>query len=153
MKILGIRCSNSDYAYAVLTGTKKSPELVASDIISFPKGYSPPEIMKWLLQELESINTKNEISKWVIKGAEPMALRDKAYTSRVEFEAMVSLSAINNGSSNVIRKVKPTIAKDLGLKGTAKALVNDLDYSLIDGLKMMVDKEFESVVAAWSELE
>lgn len=153
MNILGIRCSNSDYAYAVITGTKESPELVVSDIIAFPKGYSPPEIMKWLLQELESINTKYDISRWVIKGAEPMAMRDKAYTSRVEFEAMVSLSAVNKGNSNVCRKVKSTIAKNLGLKGTAKALVIDLDYSLIDGLKNMKDKEFESVVAAWSELK
>ena len=152
MKILGIRCSNSDYAYSVVTGTKDLPILEKSQIISFPKGYSPPEIMKWFLQELTTLNKKYSIEKWAIKGAEPMAARDKTYTSRVEFEAMVSLSAANVGSSNVIRKVKPTIAKDLGLIGKAKALINDLDYSLIDGLKEMSPKEFESVVVAWSEL-
>ena len=81
-----------------------------------------------------------------------MAAKGKAFVARVEFEAMVSLSAANIGSSNVVRKVKPTIAKDLGLPGKAKSLINDLDYSLIDGLADMHQKVFESVVVAWSTL-
>jgi hypothetical protein len=65
---------------------------------------------------------------------------------------MVSLSAAMTGSDNVVRKVKPTIAKDLGLKGRAKSLVEDLDYSKINGLKQKSDKEFEAIVVAWSSL-
>ncbi len=79
-----------------------------------------------------------------------MATKGKAYASRVEFEAIVSLSAANIGHTNVARKVKSTIAKDLGLKGRAKSLVEDLDYSLINGLDSRNDKEFEAIVVAWS---
>lgn len=152
MTTLGIRCSNSDYSFAVITGTKGAPNLIESEIVSYPKGYSAPENMKWLLQELDALNKKHGIDCWAIKGVEPMAAKGKVYAARVEFEAMVSLSAANTGSSNVVRKVKPTIAKDLGLVGKAKSLVTDLDYTLINGLKTMNDKEFEAVVVAWSTL-
>ena len=78
--------------------------------------------------------------------------KGKPYAFRVECEAMASLAAANCGSSNVVRKVKPTIAKDLGLPGKAKSLTEKLDHSLVPGLSDMPDKEFEAVVVAWSEL-
>lgn len=153
MKILGIRCSNNDFSFAVVSGNKKTPHLLETGLVPYPKGYTTPESLKWFLQELEALNARHSIDGWAIKGAEPMAAKGKTYAARVEFEAMVSLSAANAGSSNVVRKVKSTIAKDLGLQGKAKALITDLDYSLIDGLKKMDDKNFESVVVAWSALE
>ncbi len=153
MKVFGIRCSNKDFAYAVVEGTKAAPVLVASAAHLYPKGYSAPAILKWLLQELEGLNKQHSITNWAIKGAEPMAVRGKPYAFRVECEAMISLAAANQGSSNVIRKVKQTIAKDLGLPGKAKSLTEKLDHSLIPGLSNMAGKEFEAVVVAWSELQ
>ena len=49
-----------------------------------------------------------------------------------------------------MRKIKPTIAKDLGLKGRAKSLTEDLDYSKIKDLDKRPVKEFEAIVVAWS---
>lgn len=152
MNVLGVRCSNTDFSYAALSGTKGAPILRSVDTHPFPKGYSAPESMKWLLQEIEALGNVHKVTLWVIKGAEPMATRDKAFVSRVEFEAMVSLAAANSGNVNVVRKVKQTIAKDLGLPGKAKALKTDLDLSLINGLDEMSEKQFEAVVAAWSAL-
>jgi len=152
MTTLGIRCSNTDFSFAVISGSNDSPDLIENKTILYPRGYSAPEKMKWLLQELESLNEKHNIDCWAIKSTETIAAKGKAYASRVEFEAMVSLSAANSGSSNVIRKVKSTIAKDLGLIGKAKALKDDLDYSLIQDLENKTEKEFESIVVAWSTL-
>jgi hypothetical protein len=152
MKTVGIRCSNSDYSYAILSGKKSSPKLLQVETHLFPKGYSQPQCLKWLLQELEELSKRHLAEKWIIKGAEPMATRDKAFVSRVEFEAMALLAAGNGGVVSVERKVKQTIAKELGLAGKAKALKSDLDHSLIAGLSEMSEKQFEAVVAAWSAL-
>ena len=152
MIILGIRCSTNDYTYAMLSGTVDSPNLSEVATIPSPADYSQPEKLKWLLDELQALNKKHSITSWAIKGAEPMAAKGKPYAVRVEMEAMVSLSAAMTGSDIVVRKVKPTIAKDLGLKGRAKSLVEDLDYSKINGLKQKSEKEFEAIVVAWSSL-
>ncbi len=153
MNILGVRCSNTDFSFAAVSGTRADPVLHCVGTHPIPKGYAIPDALKWLLQELETLGAKHKISHWVIKGAEPMATRDKTFVSRVEFEAMVSLAAANSGSVNVVRKVKRTIAKDLGLPGKVKALKSDLDISLISGLDQMSEKQFEAVVAAWSALK
>ena len=153
MTTLGIRCSNSDFSFAVLTGTQKDPYLVKNDLVQFPRGFSEPEKLKWFLQELEQLNRKYSIDCWAVKCTESAARKGKPYTSRVGFEAIVSLSAANQGSSNVLSKVKPTIAKDLGLQGNSKALTTDLDHSKIDGLNPKNDKAFDSIVVAWSTLE
>jgi len=150
--VLGIRCSNKDFAYAVMSGNKAAPTLAASAINVYPKGYTAPEILKWLLQEIQNLNKQHAVTNWAIKGAEPMAAKGKPYAFRVECEAMTSLSAANCGRSSVVRKVKTTIAKDLGLPGKAKSLTDNLDQSLVPGLADMSDKEFEAVVVAWSEL-
>lgn len=152
MNVLGIRCSTNDYTYAVLSGTVDNPNLSEVATILFPADYSQPEKLKWLLDELIDLNKKHSVTGWAIKGAEPMAAKGKSYAVRVELEAIVSLSASMSGSDVVLRKVKPTIAKDLGLKGRAKSLIEDLDYSKIDGLKQKSDKEFEAIVVAWSSL-
>ncbi|AWA90540.1 hypothetical protein D5E87_19765 [Vibrio parahaemolyticus] len=148
--ILGIRCSTNDFSFAVLSGKIETPQLLEVQSISFPAKYSQPEKLKWFLDELQELNRKHAISSWAIKGAEPMAAKGKSYADRVELEAMISLSAAILGSSSVVRKVKPTIAKDLGLKGRAKSLVEDLDFTQIAGLDQKNDKEFEAIVVAWS---
>ncbi len=150
MKVLGVRCSTTNFSYAVLSGSGESPDVLEVNTISMPSNYSQPEKLKWQFDELQTLNRKHDISRWAIKGAEPMATKGKPYADRVELEAMVSLSAAILGQDDVVRKVKRTIAKDLGLKGKATALVEDLDYSIIDGLDQTSDKEFEAIVVAWS---
>jgi hypothetical protein len=86
--------------------------LIEVQTIPFPAHYSQPEKLKWLLEELQDLNRKHYIGGWAIKGAEPMATKGKSYAERVELEAIVALSAAMLGKDNVVRKVKPTIAKE-----------------------------------------
>ena len=151
--ILGIRCSNNDYSFALLKGTKKAPQVVNTKTATFPKGYTRPDSLRWLYQEIDDylINHKG-ISHLVVKGVEAMAQKGSSYTDRVECEAILFLAAANHGLT-AIRKVKPTIAKDLGLAGRAKALDENLDTSVISDFQNYSTKEQEAVLAAWSDLK
>ena len=151
--ILGIRCSNADYSLALLKGKKGAPHVVDIKSASFPKGYTRANTLRWLYQEVEDYLSKHKgISHFVAKGAEPMAQKGGAYDERVEGEAIFFLAAANNGIA-ASRKVKPTIAKDLGLAGRAKALDVDLDISVIPTFSTYSTKEQEALLAAWSELK
>lgn len=154
MKCIGIRCSNTDFSYAILSGKKSGPKLETFDTIFFPKGYTRPQALKWFLLELEELSKKyGSLSVWAIKGTEAIATKGKEFVERVENEAMVFLHAGNTGSSRVIRKVKSTIAKDLGLTGKASALKTDLDTSIIPEFRDATEKAKEAILIAWSELK
>lgn len=152
MVVLGVRCSNTNYAYAVLTGTKAAPSLVDCALVGYPKGYSHPEVLKWLLQEIEALDAKHHFDGWTIKGAEPLAAKGNSHTQRVECEAIVTLAAANSGHDTVTRKTKPTIAKSLGLPGKAAALATLTSTPLIPEIASQPDKVFEAIVVAWSDL-
>jgi hypothetical protein len=70
----------------------------------------------------------------------------------VENEAMVFLAASNRGLENVSRKIKSTIAKNLGLKGKAKYLAQ-LDTSVFPTYAEESTKMQEAILAAWSSME
>ena len=150
MSVLGVRCSTTDFTFAIVEGTVAIPSLLRLETVAYPKGFSRPELLNWLLQEFEAINENSKPDQWAIKGAEPMAAKGNSFASRVECEAMFILSVGKLGSQNIIRKVKPTIAKDLGLKGRAKALIDDLDHSLIPEIDVKKAKEFDAILVAWS---
>lgn len=151
--ILGIRCSNTDYSFALLTGNNRAPQVINIKSALFPNDYTRPNILRWFFQEINDyFSTHNGITHLVVKGAEPMAQKGSSYTERVECEAVLFLAAANNGLT-ASRKVKPTIAKDLGLAGRAKALDEDLDTSVITGFQSYSPKEQEAILAAWSDLK
>lgn len=152
MKCIGLRCSNNDYSFAILSGSKEAPNLEESGTVNFPKGYSRTQSLKWFLQELEEISKKYELERLAIKGAEGIAARGKEFVTRVENEAMALLLAANLGIDEVQRKVKSTIAKDLGLPGKAQALKTELDTNLIPEFKTSTDKIKEAILVAWSSL-
>ena len=153
MKCVGIRCSNTDFSYAILSGKKSDPKLETCDTIVFPKGYTRPQALRWFLQELEGLSKRHSSpSVWAIKGTEAMAAKGKEFVERVENEAMVIFHASNAGVTKVVRKVKSTIAKDLGLTGKASALKTDLDTSVLHGFKDATEKVKDAILIAWSEL-
>ncbi len=153
MAVLGLRCSNSDYAYAVLDGNVKQPVLLEEQLVVYPTDYEKPKLLRWFYQEIQGILTKHRINKVVIKGAEAMATRDKAFVQRTEHEAIAILSAGDRGITRVGRKMKATIAKDLGMKGRAKYLATKLDRSAIEGFDEKAPKIQEAMLAAWSALK
>jgi hypothetical protein len=52
-----------------------------------------------------------------------------------------------------VRKVKATIAKDLGLPGKPRSLTTDLDASVFPEYKDAPEKIKEAILVAWSELK
>jgi len=151
MSVLGVRCSNSDFVFAILSGTRSAPNLEQVGGQKFPKGFSTSHRLKWLLQEAELLVQTKDLHAVVIKGTETMASKGNAFVERVEAEAIVFLAAANKGVKPVLRKVKSTIAKNLGFKGRGHYL-QSLDTSPIPNFEGFSEKEKEAIWAAWSEL-
>lgn len=152
MKILGLRCSNSDYVYVLLEGDKKAPKILARGCECFPKGYSRSQELKWFFQEIDDLLSKHTINAVAIKCTEQMASKGNTYVCRVENEAIIQLECAIKGIKLVFKKSNRTIAKDLGLKGVAKALTTDLDTSIISEFDAMDSKLKDAVLVAWSSL-
>jgi hypothetical protein len=150
MKVLGIRYSSSDYTFVVLDGSQAAPIILEVNTVAFPKGFTKPQSLKWFYQEIEGLLARHEIQKIVIKSFEGR-FRGNLYEDRVEHEAMVSLAAANRAIRGVFKKVKSTIAKDLGLKGRPRYL-STMDTSMLPEFKSYPTTTKDAVLAAWSEL-
>lgn len=152
MKVLGVRCSNNDCTFCLVSGSKKTPSVELLPNVKFPKGFNKAETLKWFSQELETIFNDNEIDSVAIKGAETMVKRSNNLTSRIQNEAVIYLVSAKSGVLNVDTKVKATIAKDLGLKGRAKSLETELDKSVIEDYDAYPTKAQEAILVGWSSL-
>lgn len=151
MNVLGIRCSNKNYTFAIVTGTKGKPKVLECETISYPTGFAKPQSFKWLLQEIHGLIEKHNVKKIALKRFEGR-FRDKRYEERIEHEAIIYLAAANCGVKPVCKKGKSTIAKDLGLKGRGRYLSTSLDTSLIIGYSGFSDNAKEAILVGWSEL-
>jgi|APSaa5957512535_1039671.scaffolds.fasta_scaffold158941_2 hypothetical protein len=151
MSVVGMRCSNKDFAYAVMTGSKKSPAVGKCALVSVPKTFSRPRVLYWMVQEIEQLIEKYDVQKIVMKGFEGKT-RNKTFVERVELEAAIYVVGGKIGMNGIFKKVKSTIAKDLGLKGRGHYLQTHLDTSVIVGFDSKSDKEKEAILAGWSEL-
>jgi hypothetical protein len=78
--------------------------------------------------------------------------RGRSFEERVEYEAAVYLACARCGLTTACKKVKSTIAKDLGLKGRAHYL-ETLNTCVIPSFSNYTDKEQEAVLCAWSDLK
>lgn len=150
MTALGFRCSNTDYAYCILSGTRTAPIVRNAKRVSFPNGYSEPELLNWLHLEVAAILDREQCNVVGIKRAEVNVKRSNALEARIQGEAIVSLAAAQSGCLDVHRKVSPTIAKDFGLKGKAKYLESDLDTTLVPQFGTYPPKIQEAILVAWS---
>ena len=151
MKVLGVRCSNKDFTYVIMSGSKEQPKINSSDTNAYPRNYTKPRALLWFVQEIEQIISRHNVKKIVIKGFEGRT-RGKSYGERVEYESAIFIAAAKNGLNAVFRKIRCTIAKDLGFKGRAHYLQTSLDTSVIAGYSQKKDKEKDAILAAWSEL-
>uniref|UniRef100_Q01T22 Holliday junction resolvase RuvC n=1 Tax=Solibacter usitatus (strain Ellin6076) TaxID=234267 RepID=Q01T22_SOLUE len=149
--VLGLRCSNTDYHYALLSGTKKVPLVEDQGSVSYPGGLKKPAALKWMVDEIQDRLRKSDIDSVVIKGPEPAATRTSSLVERVEYETAAMIACAEVGLKAVFKKVKSTLAKDLGLKGKGKYL-QTLDTSAIPGFSTLSEKAKEAALAAWTEL-
>lgn len=152
MSILGIRCSSKDFSFSIVKGKQDTVILVDSGTFTFPKSYSESETLKWLSQEIEGIITKYSIHGIGIKGVEPMGMKGKNYGARMEKEGIIFFQAAINDIKYIKRKVKGTIAKDLGMKGKGKYLETKADFSGIVGYDTTNKNTQESIQVAISML-
>ncbi|OGX18437.1 MAG: hypothetical protein A3K83_03285 [Omnitrophica WOR_2 bacterium RBG_13_44_8b] len=152
MKVLGMRCGNDNYVYALVEGSKKIPKILEKGREIFPKGFTRARALRWFQQEIDELLSKHIVAVVAIKCTEPMARKGNPFVCRVENEAIIQLVAAIKGIKLVSKKTNRTIAKDLGLKGVAKALVTDLDCSVIPEFETMDSKLKEAVLVAWSSL-
>ena len=113
MTILGLRCSNGDYSFAILSGSSKVPKLIASGSVPAPKGYTKPQLLKWFFQELQDLHTQHDLTAIVMKGTEGLAARGASFVGRVELEAMVFYAGAELGIKPVLKKVKSQVAQGL----------------------------------------
>ena len=150
MNALGIRCSNSDFSYAIISGTNKLPEIIAIGQVNFPKGFSKAHSVRWFYQEIETLITNYMIKRISIKASEAITAQ-KSLEDRIEHEAMIFLAAANHNIREVSKKRKNTIAKDLGVKGKASYLAK-LDTTPIPDFDKYNDKLKDAILTAWSEL-
>lgn len=148
--VLGLRCSSKDYAFAILDGKKITPKLIARALVPFPKGFSRVQSVVWFLHELDTLLGQHNCSHIVMKAFEGMT-RNSSFVERVEHETVAYFAASKKGIGSVTRKVKSTIAKDLGLKGRGKYLAT-LDTSPIAEFSDFDDKVQEAILVAWSGL-
>lgn len=153
MKVLGVRCSNSDYTSCLLLGTEISPQVKQTKHVNFPNGYGEAETLRWLHQEFQQLCNGQALDAVCIKRAEPNVKRSNSLEARIEAEAVVLLAAAESGCLKIVRKVGSTVAKDLGLKGKAKYLQTELDTSLITNFEKYNAKEQEAILVAWSCME
>lgn len=150
MKTMGIRCSNSDYTFCILSGDRDSTIVEETDRVPFPKDYSDPELLNWLYQEMNALFQRTRCDAVGIKRAEGTVMRSNALETRIQSEAIVSLAAAQAGCQSVLRKMSSTVAKDLGLKGKGKYLKTKLNTSAIDDFDDYPEKVQEAILVAWS---
>ena len=151
MAVLGFRCSNTDFAYCVLSGGKAAPVVEQAQLVSYPAGFSEPEVLKWLHQELAQIFGRYVCDTVAIKKPELSVSRSNALDTRIECEGIVILAAAEAGCLSATRVLNVSIAKGLGLKGKAKYL-KTLDTSPISGFDGYPAKVKESIVTGWSAM-
>ena len=149
---LGLRFSNTDYTFAVMNGTKATPEIIEVSSIACPKGFQRTQTLSWLVQEIEAIMKKHPVQIVVIKRFEGRS-KGNTFEERVENEASAYIASANNGIHAVYKKVSSTIAKDLGLKGRGKYIKTKLNTSVIDKYTSYSEKEKDAIHSAWSELK
>jgi len=153
MKVLAVRCSNSDLAYAVIEGTKQSPAAADSRVIGFPKGYAECALFHWFHQEIMGLINNHNPDSLAVKAAEPMVKRSRALETRLRVEGIALMSAAEAGCAAAFRKVKSTMAKDLGMKGKARYLDTKLDTGPIADFDSYSSKQQEAILVGWSCLE
>ena len=79
-----------------------------------------------------------------------MAMKGKSYGQRMELEGIALYIAACRGIRYAKRKVKSTIAKDLGFKGKAKYLTTTVDYSIFPDYNNLNAHAKEALKVSWS---
>ena len=150
--ILGIRCTNKDFSYAILSGPKQEIKVRDASTLALPKGFSRGAEHKWLFQELKKILENNSIRKIVVKKHEGRISSKNTYESRLELEGVVFLAGGENNIP-VFKKAKATLAKDICGKGKAKYIDTKVDTNIIPNFDDYSSNIKDAIICALSEIK
>lgn len=150
MKILSLRCSNSDFTYALISGGSQDPVVEEAETESYPKSIKENELFYWFYQEIKEILQRSNADVLAIKAAETTVKRSNALELRMRIEGVALMVSAELGFSEAYRKIKSTIAKDLGLKGKGKYLETQLDTSSVENFNGYTQKKQEAILVGWS---
>ena len=125
--------------------------MILTNEIQYPKSFKTPQLLRWLRQEVEDLIIKHKVNSIVLKAPEPMANKDKSYSKLIECETVFLLVGAMHNLRSVDKKVKATMAKDLGVKGKAKYL-STINTSIIPNFSDFSEKLQEAIYAGWSGL-
>lgn len=149
-KMIGFRCSNLDYTYAVVSKNAEAFKLVETKTVGFPKNFCRVEALRWFYLEIEQLLKRIEPSGVMLKRAEMAAAKSKSFVERVENEGVILLVSGMLNSKYVRGKVKATLLKDLGYKGRGRYFqnaVNDAEWISGDDIS---EKMVEAALVARS---
>ncbi len=152
MKVLAVRCSNTDFAYAIVDGTLRRPNLLECNLTTYPNGYEEHSLLLWFHQEITELFDTHNPDQLAVKAPETNVIRSNALDLRIRIEGIALMSAAKVGCSQACRKVKSTMAKGLGIKGKARYLAT-FDTSAITDFNSFSTKEQEAILVGWSCLE
>ncbi len=150
MAILGIRCTNKQFAYAILDGAKTGPTVLEAKIINCPASTKRPSCIFWIFTETQSLIDKYGIELIVIKKNEGRTYSG-SIEERIEHEAAVILAGHSKGIKGIFKKGIRTILVDLDLKGKHSEL-EKLDTSSIPNYDKSTQHLKDAYLSAWSEL-
>lgn len=153
MRILAIRCSNTDFACAIIEGTQEAPVLISCELTSFPKGYEEHSLLHWFYQEISGQLNGHNPDGLAVKTAESSVRRSNNLELRIRIEGVALMAAGESRCAHACRKVKSTISKDLGMKGKAKYLETQFDSSVLPEFEKLSTKQKEAVLVGWSCLD
>jgi len=150
MTALGFRCSSTEVRWALLSGTRGQPAVLASERIRIPRNMTRPQELCWLRQELKELLATREPDAVAYKRIETSVR--KVPLKRVEAEAIVQEVAAASGVSVVEPKLKSQLKRDLHFDGQARYILQALEAEPFPAHQFAADDEKEAVLAAWSLL-
>lgn len=110
-------------------------------------------MLTWSDKTIKTLINQHSPNAVAVKAAEQMVKRSGALETRIRIEGISLMSAAEAGCDTACRKVKATIAKDLGMKGKGKYLETQLDTSCITDFDTYNAKQQEAILVWWSCLE
>lgn len=141
---MGIRCTTSSLAVAVVEGTRQVPALVSEQEIRFPKKVSGPALLAWIRKEVQDLIRTHAPEAVILKGPETFPRAPSR--ERLEIEAIVQEAAFSAGVADVTVLNKAQLKKALNTDEPAR-YVSRFASALVEG-----EERREAVTAAATAL-
>jgi hypothetical protein len=119
MRAIGFRCFTDSISFVVLEGLQSSPQAIASECRSFPKGLKDFEYLSWVRKEvIEILNKYGAIESASVKIAERNTR--KPHLGRAEVEGVLKEVLFTQANIKCVSRIKSQLKRDIGFEDSAK---------------------------------